>query len=208
MKTKNNISSSNLLDQLIKALRYLPGVGPRSAERLAYYLLQSKEHSYHLAHILQAALDNIKQCNLCNHYSQTLNCARCTDPKRDRSLLCVVETPQDLLAIEQSSAYKGVFYVLMGRISPLDGIGPDELHLEKLLNLIKQSSINEVILALSPTVEGQTTLHYLQSLLTPLNVNLSQLAQGIPLGSDLASLDGLTLASAISNRLFLNPHLD
>lgn len=202
---RGNIYSAHqgLLEQLVQALRYLPGVGPRSAERLAYHLLQSKEHSKHLALTLQDALDNIKQCNLCNHYTQDEICIRCSDHKRDKLLLCIVETPQDLLAIEQSSVYKGLFYVLMGRLSPLDGIGPSELAIDKLLHVIQQNSVEEVILALSPTVEGQTTLHYLQSILSSHVHTLSQLAQGIPLGSELAALDGLTLASAISNRLVL-----
>src|SRR3990167_1785763 len=207
-KLNTYATSSNILEQLIKALRYLPGVGPRSAERLAYYLLQSKERSQYLAHTLQNALDKIQQCSLCNHYSQETICPRCSDNKRNKQLLCIVETPQDLLAIEQSSAYKGLFYVLMGRISPLDGIGPDELNLAKLLKIMQQNSITEVILALSPTVEGQTTSHYLQALLAPLKLKLTQLAQGIPLGSDLASLDSITIANAISNRLVLQPHLD
>lgn len=196
-------SSSSVLIELIQALRYLPGVGPRSAERLAYHLLQTRQRGLHLADVLSQALQTLKNCDRCNHYTEYPLCHRCTEPNRDRSLLCVVETPSDLLAIEQSGAYEGDYFVLMGKISPLDGIGPDDLNLPRLLKRIQQDAVSEVILALSPTVEGQTTLHCLQNLLRPLGVQISQLAQGIPQGGELAFLDGFTIGNALRNRSLL-----
>lgn len=190
-------------DQLVQCLRYLPGVGPRSAERLAYHLLKTRERSQHLAHVLTQTLTHVQQCERCNHYTQTRICARCDDKQRDSHLLCVVEQPHDLLAIEQSEGYFGGFYVLMGRVSPLDGIGPEELNLSRLIQRIKDEAITEVILALSPTVEGQTTINCIQALLSNHPVRLTQLAQGIPLGGELASLDGFTIANAIRNRALL-----
>ncbi|MCX7115673.1 MAG: recombination mediator RecR [Gammaproteobacteria bacterium] len=189
-----------LLSQLIYALRALPGVGPRSAERLAYHLLQTRERSHHLADTLKQTLDTIQQCTRCNTYTETPRCQRCIDSTRDHTLLCITETPLDLLAIEQSGAYKGHYYVLMGKISPLDGIGPAELGLHRLAQRVQEDAIHEVIFALSPTVEGQTTLHCIQSLLEPLNIELSQLAHGIPLGGELALLDGFTISSALQHR--------
>lgn len=197
------MASSDILHQLIQALRYLPGVGPRSAERLAYHLLQSRERTQHLTHTLQQALTSIRHCERCNHYTENHICLRCSDKKRDTTILCVVEHPQDLLAIEQCAAYTGHFYVLMGRISPLDGIGPEELKLSKLHQRVIEEGISEVILALSPSVEGQTTLNCIQTLLQHCPIKLSQLAQGIPLGGELASLDGFTIASALRNRSLL-----
>lgn len=192
--------TSSILTELIQALRYLPGVGPRSAERLAYHLLQARERGLHLADILHQALHTIQQCENCNHYTEHPRCALCLDTNRDHTVLCVVETPSDLLAIEQSGAYQGGYFVLMGKISPLEGIGPEDLKLPRLVERIQQDKITEVILALSPTVEGQTTLHCIQSLLHSTNVQLSQLAQGIPQGGELAFLDGFTIGNALRNR--------
>jgi recombination protein RecR len=203
VNTETMVSPPDILTQLIQALRYLPGVGPRSAERLAYHLLQSRERTQHLTHTLEQALTFIQHCERCNHYTQHQTCLRCLDKKRDSTILCVVEHPQDLLAIEQSAAYTGQFYVLMGRISPLDGIGPEELKLSKLQQRVIEEEISEVILALSPSVEGQTTLNCIQTMLSRCSVKLSQLAQGIPLGGELSSLDGFTIASALRNRSFI-----
>lgn len=196
-------TAPDLLDQLIQCLRYLPGVGPRSAERLAFHLLKSRARSQYFADVLNQALTHIHQCDRCNHYTQPHVCTRCMDKTRDPHLLCIVEQPHDLLAIEQSEGYTGSFYVLMGRISPLDGMGPDELNLTKLVKRVEAEQISEIILALSPTVEGQTTAHYLQTLLNHRPVRFSQLAQGIPLGGELASLDAFTIANAIRNRAYL-----
>ncbi len=191
-------------DQLVQCLRYLPGVGPRSAERLAYHLLKTRERSQYFAHVLAQTLTHMQQCERCNHYTQTPVCARCDNKHRDPHLLCVVEQPHDLLAIEQSEGFSGGFYVLMGRISPLDGIGPEELNFSRLVKRIKEEAISEVILALSPTVEGQTTMNCIQTLLSNHPIRLTQLAQGIPLGGELASLDGFTIANAIRNRALLS----
>lgn len=188
------------LAQLIQTLRYLPGVGPRSAERLAYYLLQHRERSLHLAQTLASALNTIQTCETCHHYTESIRCEHCRNPQRDKSLLCIVESPHDLLAIEQSQAYQGQYYVLHGKISPLDGIGPQELKLHQLVDRVQQANLSEIIFALSPTVEGQTTLHCIQSLLSPFPLRLSQLAQGIPQGSDLSALDSYTISNALTHR--------
>lgn len=192
------------LTRLVYALRALPGVGPRSAERLAYYLLQSKDKALHLAQTIENALQLIQQCRRCNTYTDHEYCHECQDERRDKQVLCIVETPHDLLAIEQSGVYAGYYYVLMGRISPLEDRGPESLQLEKLRTRVQEGEIEEVIFALSPTVEGQTTLHCIQALLQPFNVRLSQLAHGIPLGSDLAMLDRLTIGSALTHRISLS----
>jgi recombination protein RecR len=196
--------NTDVLTELIHHLKYLPGVGPRSAERLAYYLLKHRVRSQKFAQLLTQTLNEIQPCEQCNHYSQTPICRRCQDTPRSPQILCIVEQPQDLLAIEQSHAFHGRFFILMGRISPLEGIGPEELQFNKLLKTIKTFPIKEVILALSPTVEGQTTAYALQNFLQDHGLSFSQLAQGIPLGGELAHMDGLTLANAIKNRAPIN----
>lgn len=193
-----------LLSQLIYALRALPGVGPRSAERLAYHLLHSREQSLSLAEIIKQTLNTLQACEQCQTYTETSVCQHCANPKRDSTLLCIVETPLDLLAIEQSGAYQGNYFVLMGKISPLEGIGPSELGLDKLVRRIQTADIKEIIFALSPTVEGQTTLHCIQTLLQSFSLQFSQLARGIPLGSELALLDSFTISSAMVNRSLLS----
>lgn len=193
------------LQQLVDALRCLPGVGPKSAQRMVYYLLQHKRQSgVHLADCLKEAMITIGQCQRCNTYTDGEYCLLCQNPSRDQKLLCVVENPADIHAIEQSNAFKGLYFVLMGKISPLDGLGPDDLGLEKLEYLVKTQGINEVILALSPTVEGQTTIHFIQASLRNLPTKISQLAQGIPSGGTLEFLDGYTISSAVRNRAFVD----
>ncbi len=190
----------DILSNLVDALRCLPGVGPKSAQRMAYHLLQhQRSRGLHLAACLDNAMKNIGQCQRCNNYATKNLCSICNS-SRDLSTICIVENPGDVAAIEQSRAYQGCYYVLMGKISPLDGIGPEDIGLPKLKQLIIDETITEVILALSPTIEGQTTIHFIQELLRPLNLRVSQLAHGIPSGGELEFLDGNTIGNALRNR--------
>lgn len=195
----------NALTRLVEALRCLPGVGPKSAQRMVFHLLQyNREQGLRLASCLKDAMHNVHHCQKCNNHTTDELCVICRDQERDQSTLCVVETPADVAAIEQSSVYRGRYYVLMGKISPLDGIGPDEINLPKLQALVVHDNIQEIILALSPTIEGQTTIHFIQELIRPLNVQVTQLAQGIPTGGELEFLDSTTISSALRNRAILN----
>lgn len=193
------------LNQLITALRCLPGIGPRSAQRMAYHLLQrQRQRGLHLASCLQHAMEAIGHCQRCNNYTEHELCMLCQDSQRDFSVLCIVESPADVFAIEQSNAYQGSYFVLMGKISPIDGIGPDEIGLPRLQNLVVSEQIKEVILALSPSIEGQTTTHFIRELLQPHAIKISQLAHGIPSGGELEFLDGITISSALRNRAEIN----
>ena len=189
------------LSVLIDALRCLPGVGPKSAQRMAFHLLQhQRPRGLHLATSLSEAMTTVKHCIQCNNYTDHDLCALCQNSSREQTSLCVVESPADVLAIEQSHAYQGLYYVLMGKISPLDGIGPEDIALDGLKTRVTQGKINEVILALSPSVEGQTTIHFIQNLLRSCNITISQPAHGIPVGGELEFLDGNTISRALNNR--------
>lgn len=193
------------LNRLVEALRCLPGVGPKSAQRMVFHLLQhQRQRGLNLASCLEQAMNHISHCERCNNYTEQILCALCQNPERDSSLLCVVESPADVAAIEQSNAFQGKYFVLMGKISPLDGLGPDDIGLPRLKNLIIQEGIQEVILALSPGVEGQTTVHFIYQLLRNETINISQLAHGIPSGGELEFLDGNTIGSALRNRAVIN----
>jgi recombination protein RecR len=193
------------LNRLAEALRCLPGVGPKSAQRMVFHLLQhQRERGLTLASCLEAAMTSIRHCQQCNNYTEYSLCSLCQNPERDTTMLCVVESPADVSAIEQSNAFQGRYFVLMGKISPLDGIGPDDIGLPKLKALIIEQQIQEVILALSPSVEGQTTVHFIHQLLRNESVNISQLAHGIPSGGELEFLDGNTIGSALRNRAVIN----
>ena len=188
------------LDELIAALRCLPGVGPKSAQRMAYHLLQrDRAGALHLAVSLEKAAANIKHCSRCNNFSEQEVCGLCASARRDEGLLCVVEMPADLLMIEQTQCYRGMYYVLMGRLSPLDGIGAKELHLERLVKRVQQHPC-EVILATNFTVEGDATAHYLATLLQSLGVKVSRIARGLPVGGELEQVDSGTLAQAVLER--------
>lgn len=193
------------LSRLVEALRCLPGVGPKSAQRMVFHLLQhQRQRGLHLASCLEQAMKHIGHCQQCNNYTEQTLCALCQNPNRDSTLLCVVESPADVSAIEQSNSFQGKYFVLMGKISPLDGLGPDDIGLPKLKELIIRESIEEVILALSPSVESQTTIHFIHQLLKNETVNISQLAHGIPSGGELEFLDGNTISSALKNRAVIN----
>lgn len=189
------------LKDLIEALRCLPGVGPKSAQRMAYHLLQrDRQGAEKLAHALAGALTRLRACRKCNSYSENELCELCSSDRRDASLLCVVESPADLMMVEQSQSYSGLYFVLMGRLSPLDGIGPKEIHLEKLLARAADPGVKEVILATNFTVEGEATAHYIAQMLRARNISVSRIARGLPVGGELEYVDSGTLAQALIER--------
>lgn len=189
------------LDELIEALRCLPGVGPKSAQRMAYHLLQRDQRGAgRLASALQKALAVLRHCERCNTFTESQLCQRCASGQRDASLLCVVEMPADLAMIEQTHAYNGLYYVLMGRISPLDGIGPRELKLDKLLARATDGVVREVILATNFTNEGEATAHTISALLSARGIPASRLSRGVPVGGELEHTDSGTIAQALAER--------
>ncbi|MDO8293551.1 MAG: recombination mediator RecR [Gallionella sp.] len=193
------------LEELIAALRCLPGVGPKSAQRMAYHLLQrDRAGALRLAQSLEAAASNIRHCGMCNNFSEQEVCALCASAKRDADLLCVVEMPADLLMMEQTQCYRGKYFVLMGRLSPLDGIGAKELHFDRLLKRVQERAhegkLTEVILATNFTVEGDATAHYLATLLQSQGLKVSRIARGLPVGGELEQVDSGTLAQAVLER--------
>lgn len=193
--------TSSLLEQLIEALRVLPGVGNKTAQRMAYHLLErEREGGQRLSEILAVALENIGHCAQCRDFTEGEICAICANGSRDRHLLCAVESPADRLAIEQATGYRGVYFVLQGRLSPLDGIGPRELGLERLAERLRQGEVNELIIATNPTVEGEATAHYLAQLARQHGVKPSRLAHGVPLGGELEYVDRGTLSHAFGSR--------
>lgn len=189
------------LSNLIEALRGLPGVGPKSAQRMAYQLLQQRARGLKLANCLQEAMTGVVNCAHCNNYSASKICNLCMRSDRDLSLLCIVEGPADVTAIEQTGAYKGAYYVLMGKISPIDGIGPEKLALAGMQTRVAENHTREIIFALSPTLEGRTTAHFIENYLRPYNLHITQLAHGIPSGGSLEFLDGNTIGSALKHRV-------
>jgi recombination protein RecR len=192
---------SPTLQNLIDALRCLPGVGPKSAQRMTLHLLErDREAALHLASALRDAVDKIGHCRQCRNFTELDICEICSDPKRDNSVICVVETPADVLAIEQSGSFHGLYYVLMGRLSPIDGVGPAEIGLDLFQQRVVDDGIEEVILATNPTVEGEATAYYLIDMLHPVGIRVSRIAHGVPLGGELEFVDGSTLAHALSGR--------
>jgi recombination protein RecR len=189
------------LDDLIQALRCLPGVGPKSAQRMAYHLLQRDvKGAGRLAAALGNAVERIRHCARCNTFTESETCGLCASTRRDASLLCVVESPGDLLMMEQSQSYSGLYFVLMGRLSPLDGIGPNEIHLERLVRRATDGMVREVILATNFTVEGEATAHYIGELLSGKVPAVTRIARGLPVGGELEHVDSGTLAQAVLER--------
>lgn len=189
------------LEELIAALRCLPGVGPKSAQRMAYHLLQRDQQGMRrLAGALGLALERIRHCEKCNSFAEEAICAVCRSPRRDPTLLCVVETPGDLLMMEQAHCFQGLYFVLMGSLSPLDGIGPKEIHLERLLMRAADGVVREVILATNFTVEGEATAHYIGELLRAKGVKVTRIARGLPVGGELEHIDSGTLSQAMIER--------
>ena len=193
---------SPLLDELIQALRCLPGVGAKSAQRMAFHLLErDRAGARRLADRLVSAADRIGQCARCRTFSEDSVCALCRSPAREDALLCIVESPADLYAIEQATGFRGRYFVLHGRLSPLDGRGPRELGLEQLAGRLGEDQIREVIVATNPTVEGEATAHFLAEIARAAGVPVSRIAHGVPMGSELEYIDRGTLAHAFSGRL-------
>jgi len=192
---------SPLLEQLIDALKCLPGVGPKSAQRMAFYLLErDRTGASHLSRTIDEAVANIGHCQSCRTLSETELCNICSHAGRDNSKLCVVESPVDVMAIEHIAEYRGKYFVLMGHLSPLDGIGPAELGLELLEKRLASDEIKELILATNPTVEGETTAHYISEMAAEYQVTATRIAHGVPLGGELEYIDAGTLAHAFSGR--------
>jgi recombination protein RecR len=189
------------LEQLVEALRCLPGVGPKSALRMAYHLLQrDRKGANTLSQALDNALQVVSHCSLCNNFSEQTVCPVCASSKRDGSLLCVVEMPTDFMMLEQTQAYQGLYFVLMGRLSPLDGVGPREIHLDKLIKRAQDGLVQEVILATNYTVEGEATAHYISELLRARGIKVSRIARGLPMGGEIEHVDSGTLAQAMMER--------
>ncbi|MDD3823059.1 MAG: recombination mediator RecR [Sphaerochaetaceae bacterium] len=190
------------LEQLAKQLTRLPGIGPKSASRLAYHLIKSDpQYNKQLAELIASIQDLVFPCPICGSFTETDPCPVCADPNRDRSVLCVVEQPQDVVTIAASGAYDGLFHVLGGALSPLEGIGPDKLDFARLLQRIEKESFHEVIIATNPTEEGDTTAMYLRHLLKGKKLTISRLASGLPIGGDLEYADRLTLARSLRGRV-------
>ncbi|WP_455948598.1 recombination mediator RecR [Lelliottia jeotgali] len=190
-----------LLEQLIEAFRVLPGVGQKTAQRMAYHVLErEREGGQKLAEVLAKAIERIGHCEQCRDFSETEICAVCANGSRERQQLCAVESPADRLAIETATGFRGVYFVLQGRLSPLDGIGPRELGLDQLEARLKQGEVNELIIATSATVEGEATAHYLAQMARGYKVRPSRLAQGLPLGGELEYVDRGTLSHAFGTR--------
>lgn len=195
------MSDAHSLDALIQALRRLPGVGVKSAARMAFHLLQhDREGAQLLARALQEAATNVRHCTRCHTFSETEVCATCRDPARDASKLCVVETPADQMALERTGAYKGLYYVLMGKLSPLDGIGPKDIGLKQLFERATDGTVREVILATNFTAEGEATAHVIAEALKARSVAFTRLARGVPIGSELEYVDLGTIAHALVDR--------
>ena len=194
------------LDELAKALRCLPGVGPKAAQRMALHLMQhDRDGARSLATSLQHAAQSIRHCERCNTFTEDSVCSLCRSPKRDPAQLCVVETPADLLMVEHTQAYSGLYFVLMGRLSPLDGIGPKEIRLDRLLKRAADGVVREVILATNFTNEGEATAHYIGELLGARGLRVSRLARGVPVGGELEYVDAGTLAQALRERRVVAP---
>lgn len=195
---------SPLIDELISSLRCLPGVGPKSAQRMALYLLErDREGAERLADGLRRAIAGVGRCQRCRTLTEQMLCGICSNGRRDPSLLCVVETPADVLAIEQAGTYQGRYFVLLGHLSPLDGIGPEDIGIDQLVQLLQSEPVAEVILATNPTVEGEATAFYISERARAVGVVVSRIAHGVPLGGELEFIDGGTLAHAFSSRRIL-----
>jgi len=193
--------ASPLIEKLVESLRCLPGVGPKSAQRMALYLLErNREGGKHLAVVLEEALEKVGHCKQCRTLTEDEYCGICTNPSRNRSLLCVVGSPADVHAIEQTGSYRGLYFVLMGHLSPIDGIGPDEIGIPDLVRTLQNHVVEEVILASNPTVEGEATAYYIAEQLKGFDLVISRIAHGVPVGGELEFVDGGTLSHAFNGR--------
>jgi recombination protein RecR len=195
------MSGSHLIGRLIETLRYLPGVGPKSAQRMAFHLLEhNRDGGRQLAEALTLAMEQVGNCQQCRTLSEETVCRLCANDRRDRSLLCVVETPADVQALEQSIGYQGLYFVLMGHLSPLDGIGPEALGLDLLETRLVSGEVQELILATNPTVEGEATAHFVSEMARVQGIRTTRIAHGVPMGGELEYIDGGTLSHAFAGR--------
>lgn len=189
------------VEKLVNALSRLPGIGPKTAQRLAFYIIKSpKDEAFELSHAIQDAREAIHYCKTCGNFTDKEVCSICSSHVRDHTIICVVENPQDITAIESWGEYNGLYHVLMGSLSPLDGIGPEDLNISKLVERLKNSSAKEVILATDPNVEGEATAAYIKEILKDSHVKITMLAHGIPVGGNLEYADGVTLGKAMEGR--------
>lgn len=192
---------SPLVDQLISALRVLPGVGPKSAQRMALHLLEHDRHGANtLARALSSSVEHVKRCELCRNLTEKPRCYLCSNAQRQPQLLCIVETPADVIAMEQSGMFNGRYFVLLGRLSPIDGVGPSDIGLDILEKRMSDEPMEEIIIATNPTVEGEATAHYISSRAKKYGITVSRIAHGVPLGGELEYIDAGTLAHALTSR--------
>lgn len=195
------MARTSLIERLIEAFQVLPGVGPKSAQRMVLFLLQrNRPGGRNLAEVMLEALDRVGECESCRNLTETPRCRLCEDPRRDDRLLCVVESPADILALEHAGGFRGRYFVLHGHLSPIDGVGPVELELGRLERRVRENPPEELILATNPTVEGEATAHYISELLKDLVPTITRIAHGVPLGGELEFIDGGTLVHALQGR--------
>ena len=198
-------NDETLLSQLIQAFKILPGIGEKSAQRMAFYLLEkNREGGLNLAKLISTSVDKIRNCSVCRNLTEDTVCEICRDERRNKTIICVVESPSDVIAIEKSGSFKGKYFVLMGRLSPIDGITPQDLGIPKLVENINSSDIQEVIIATSPTIEGDATSFYIKDQLAENNILISRIAYGVPMGGELEYVDNTTLGRAIQGRREIN----
>jgi len=198
------VNFSAQIDELIERLRCLPGIGPKSAQRIAFHLLaRNRDGGLQLAEALSQSMQKVQYCRSCRNFTELEECILCSNPHRNPTQLCVVENPSDVLALEQTVSYRGHYFVLQGHLSPLDGIGPEELGLQRLVARVREHPVKEVILATNSTVEGEITAHHIARLLQPLGIQVTRIAHGVPIGGELEYIDGTTLARAITARTLL-----
>ena len=200
-RNTDSVSFSRVIDRLIDSLRVLPGVGPKSAQRMAFYLLErNTKGAAQLSESLKDAVEKVGHCNKCRTLTEEETCAICMNPGRDQSKLCIVETPADALVVEKATGFRGLYYVLMGHLSPLDGIGPKELGLKNLADRLDAGEVEELILATNPTVEGEATAHYISEMARKRDIHTTRIAHGVPMGGELEYIDGGTLSHAFADR--------
>jgi recombination protein RecR len=198
-------NDESLLSQLIQAFKILPGIGEKSAQRMAFYLLEkNREGGLNLAKLISTSVDKIRNCSNCRNLTEDTVCEICRDERRDKKIVCVVESPADVIAIEKSGSFKGKYFVLMGRLSPIDGVTPQDLGIPKLVENINSSKVQEIIIATSPTIEGDATSFYIKDQLTENNILISRIAYGVPMGGELEYVDNTTLGRAIQGRREIN----
>ena len=198
-------NENSLLNRLIQAFKILPGIGEKSAQRMAFYILEkNREGGKNLAKLINDSVENIRNCSECRNLTEETICDICSDEKRNKKIICVVESPTDVLAIENSGSFKGKYFVLMGRLSPIDGVTPKDLGIPKLIERVKSADIDEIIIATSPTIEGDATSFYIKDQLNENKILISRIAYGVPMGGELEYVDNTTLGRAIQGRREIN----